>query len=77
VISYDQEFATVEGGALIIDRDVRRAEGHVDDLRDAEVFSQITRGLIGDFSHCRSADITVITAGSQPGGPKAARIYQR
>lgn len=27
VISYDRDFATVEGGALIIDRDVRRARG--------------------------------------------------
>jgi D-arabinose 1-dehydrogenase-like Zn-dependent alcohol dehydrogenase len=32
---------------VLIDRDKRRAEGHVQDLRDAEVFTHTTR--IGDF----------------------------
>src|ERR1700761_3522726 len=47
---------------VLIDRERRRAEGHVNDLRDAEVFSHTTRIFVGDFSDCCSADITVITA---------------
>ena len=47
----------------LIDRDLGRAEGHVNDLRDAEVFSHTPRVFVGDFSDCCSADITVITAG--------------
>lgn len=48
---------------VLIDRNMRRAEGHVNDLRDAEVFSHVTRVGVGDFSDCCSADVTVITAG--------------
>ena len=55
----------------LIDRDVRRAEGHVNDLRDAEVFSHTTRVFVGDFSDCCGADITVITAGVSQSGQKS------
>ena len=55
----------------LIDRDLRRAEGHVNDLRDAEVFSHTTRVFVGDFSDCCSADITVITAGVSQAGQKS------
>src|SRR4029077_13672954 len=41
---------------VLIERDWRRAEGHVNDLRDAEVFSHTTRIFVGDFSDCCSAD---------------------
>jgi hypothetical protein len=34
---------------VLIDRDSRRAEGRVSDLRDAEVFSHSTRIFFGDF----------------------------
>lgn len=44
---------------VLIDRDRRRAEGHVHDLRDAEVFSQNTHVSPGEFGDCCSADITI------------------
>src|SRR6202040_3755395 len=48
---------------VLIDQDRRRAEGHVQDLRDAEVFSHNTRVLAGDLADCCSADVTIIAAG--------------
>jgi L-lactate dehydrogenase len=56
---------------VLIDRDARRVEGQVNDLRDAEVFSHTTRVFVGDFSDCRSADITVITAGVSQAGQRS------
>jgi L-lactate dehydrogenase len=56
---------------VLIDRDSRRAEGHVNDLRDAEVFSHPTRVFVGDFSDCCSADVTIITAGVSQSGQKS------
>ena len=56
---------------VLIDRDSRRAEGHVNDLRDAEVFSHATRIFVGDFSDCCSADVTVVTAGVSQSGQKS------
>jgi L-lactate dehydrogenase len=56
---------------VLIDRDSHRAEGHVNDLRDAEVFSHTTRILFGDFSDCCSADVTIITAGISQSGQKS------
>ena len=48
---------------VLIDRDRRRAEGHVQDLRDAELFSHNTRIFTGDLADCSSADVTIITTG--------------
>src|SRR3984893_921746 len=48
---------------VLIDKDRRRAEGHVQDLRDAELFSHKTRVFAGDLADCCSADVTIITAG--------------
>ncbi|MBV8828506.1 MAG: L-lactate dehydrogenase [Acidobacteriaceae bacterium] len=48
---------------VLIDRDPRRAQGHVNDLRDAEVFTHTTNVFVGNFAECCSADITVITTG--------------
>jgi L-lactate dehydrogenase len=56
---------------VLIDRDRRRAEGHVNDLRDAEVFSHTTHVFAGDFSACCSADVTIITAGVTQSGKKS------
>jgi L-lactate dehydrogenase len=56
---------------VLIDRDPRRAEGHVNDLRDAEVLSDATRVFVGDFSDCCSADVTIITAGVSQSGQKS------
>ncbi len=53
---------------VLIDRDQRRAEGHVHDLRDATVFSHRTRIVAGEFGDCCSADVTILTVGvSQTG----------
>lgn len=56
---------------VLIDRDRRRAEGHVHDLRDAEVFSHNARVLAGEFTDCCSADVTIITAGVGQAGMKS------
>jgi L-lactate dehydrogenase len=49
---------------VLIDRDRKRAEGQADDLRDAALFSPYARVSAGDFSECRDADVTIITAGA-------------
>ena len=61
--AYALMMSGVSAEIVLIDRDPRRAEGHVNDLRDAEVFFPTTRTFVGDFSDCCSADITIITAG--------------
>src|ERR1700676_2590038 len=53
------------------DRERRCTEGHVNDLRDAEVFSHTTRIFSGDFSDCCSAEVTIITAGVSQSGQKS------
>lgn len=56
---------------VLIDRDRRRAEGHVHDLRDAEAFTCSGRILVGDFYDCCSADVTIITTGVSQAGLKS------
>jgi len=56
---------------VLIDRDRRRAEGHVHDVRDAEVFSYKTRVLAGEFGDCCSADVAIITTGVSQAGLKS------
>jgi L-lactate dehydrogenase len=56
---------------VLVDRDRRRAEGHVHDLRDAEVFAHSARIFPGDFGDCCSADVTIITAGMGQAGLKS------
>jgi L-lactate dehydrogenase len=53
---------------VLINRDGRRADGHVQDLRDAEVFSHTTRVVTGQFEDCCSADVIIITAGASQSG---------
>jgi L-lactate dehydrogenase len=48
---------------VLIDRDKRRADGHVLDLRDAVVFSHTTKVVAGEFGDCCSADVIIITVG--------------
>ena len=48
---------------VLINRDKKVAEGHVNDLRDAELFTHTTRVVAGDFSDCGAADVIIITAG--------------
>ena len=56
---------------VLIDRDERRADGHVQDLRDAEVFSHTTRIVAGQFDDCCSADVIIITAGVSQSGQRS------
>jgi L-lactate dehydrogenase len=56
---------------VLINRDERRAEGHVQDLRDAEVFSHTTRVVAGQFDDCCSADVIIITAGVSQSGQRS------
>ena len=56
---------------VLINRDRRRAVGHANDLRDAELFSHTSSVFVGDFSHCCSADITIITPGVSQAGKKS------
>ncbi|HEX8893607.1 MAG TPA: hypothetical protein VF783_09800, partial [Terriglobales bacterium] len=73
-VGYTTAYALMMSGLaaeiVLIDRDPRRAEGHANDLRDAEVFSHTTRVFVGDFSDCCSADVTIITAGVSQLGQK-------
>ena len=55
----------------MVDRDQRRALRHVNDLRDAEVFSHGARVGLGEFTDCCSADVIIITAGVSQAGIKS------
>jgi L-lactate dehydrogenase len=56
---------------VLINRDRRRAMGHANDLRDAELFSHKTSVLVGDLSDCCSADVTIITTGVSQSGQRS------
>src|SRR3984893_3859625 len=56
---------------VLINRDERRANGHVQDLRDAEVFTHTTRIVAGQFEDCCSADVIIITAGVSQSGQRS------
>ena len=56
---------------VMVDRDQRRALRHVNDLRDAEVFSHGARVGLGEFTDCCSADVIIITAGASQAGMKS------
>ena len=53
---------------VLIDRDRRKAEGHVQDLRDAEVFTHTTRVAAGRFDDCCGADLIIIATGVSQSG---------
>ena len=53
---------------VLIDRDQRRADGHVQDLRDAEVFTHTTKIVAGQFADCCRADVVIITVGASQSG---------
>ena len=48
---------------VLIDKNQSLAEGHCDDLCDAQLYSRTARVFAGDFSDCATADIIIITAG--------------
>jgi L-lactate dehydrogenase len=53
---------------VLIDRNQRRADGHVQDLRDAEVFTHATKAVAGQYGDCCSADVVIITTGISQSG---------
>jgi L-lactate dehydrogenase len=53
---------------VLINRDRRRADGHVQDLRDAEVLSHTTRIIAGQFDDCCSADVIIFAVGVSQSG---------
>jgi L-lactate dehydrogenase len=59
---------------VLINRDRKLAQGQVDDLRDAALFSHTTRIVAGDFSDCSSADVIIITAGVHQQADTASRL---
>jgi len=48
---------------ILINRNRKVAEGHVEDLKDATLFSYNPRIAAGDFCDCRTADVIIIAAG--------------
>jgi L-lactate dehydrogenase len=48
---------------VLIDKNQSLAEGHADDLCDAQLFSRTARVFVGDLSDCATADVIIITAG--------------
>jgi len=48
---------------ILINRNRNLAEGHVEDLKDAALFSHTTRIRAGDFSDCASADVIILAVG--------------
>jgi len=48
---------------VLIDKNQSLAEGHVDDLSDAQLYSRTARVFVGDFADCATADVVIITAG--------------
>jgi L-lactate dehydrogenase len=71
--AYALMLSRVPAEIVLIDRDQRRADGHVQDLRDAEVFTHTTKVVAGEFGDCCSADVVIITAGAGQSG-RASRL---
>lgn len=59
---------------ILIDRDKNRVEGHVEDLRDATLYSHQTRIFAGDYSDCATADVVIITVGASQKLDAASRL---
>src|SRR3984957_13221921 len=66
--AYALSLSRIPAEIVLIDRDQRRADGHVQDLRDAEAFTHTTKVVAGRFADCCSADVVIITAGASQSG---------
>src|SRR5271156_1113213 len=66
--AYALMLSRVPAEIVLIDRDQRRADGHVQDLRDAEVFTHATKIVAGQFADCCRADVVIITVGASQSG---------
>jgi L-lactate dehydrogenase len=52
------------GEIVLIGRDRKRIDGHVNDLRDATSYSHPGRIVAGDFADCAIADVIIVTVGA-------------
>ena len=59
---------------VLINRDKERARGHVDDLRDAELFSHTSQIILGDYSDFCDCDIVVMTVGASQSSVHVSRL---
>jgi L-lactate dehydrogenase len=59
---------------VLIDQNRTLAQAQVDDLLDAEVFSNSSEIFAGELSDCRNADVVVITAGTSQSTIKSSRF---
>ena len=59
---------------ILVNRSKELAEGHADDIRDAQIFSHVSRISVGSLSDCHDADIVVITVGCSQSRLKTSRL---
>jgi L-lactate dehydrogenase len=52
------------GEIVLIGRDSKRVEGHVNDLRDGTSYSHPGRIVAGDFADCATANVIIVTVGA-------------
>jgi L-lactate dehydrogenase len=71
-------YALLVSGAVpeivLIDQNRQRAQGHAQDLKDAELFSHATRVEVGEFADCGAADVVIITAGAHQSAGVRSRL---
>jgi L-lactate dehydrogenase len=59
---------------ILIDQDKKRTEGQANDLKDAALFSPYAKVVVGDFSDCHDADVTIITVGVSQSSKMKSRL---
>lgn len=62
--AYTLLMSGVAGEIVLIGRDKQRIQGHVDDLRDAALYSHPGRIVAGDFADCATAEVIIVTVGA-------------
>lgn len=62
------------GEIVLIGRDRERVAGHVNDLRDAALYSHPGRIIAGDFADCATADVIIVTVGAAQAREKKSRL---
>jgi L-lactate dehydrogenase len=59
---------------VLIDQERKRTEGHVNDLKDAALFSPYAKVVAGDISDCHDADVAIITVGGSQSPNTKSRL---
>ena len=59
---------------ILTSRNSAHAQGHANDLRDAQVFSHTSRIVASDLSDCRDADLVVVSAGTSQSSMTTSRF---